>query len=145
MIVVDEQLQDHEIVAALQNWYRGRVTAVTALRPGTVIKDEVVPQLLRRQRQPTFVTVNVSDFWRVARPDKRYCIVAIDLPGSRAREVPDTVRELFRVPAFATKAMRMSKIIRVRARAVEYYGQDEQAHSLIWSGFDHSGGASSAR
>jgi hypothetical protein len=34
------------------------------LRPGTVILDDAIPELLRAVRQATFVTINVRDFWR---------------------------------------------------------------------------------
>jgi hypothetical protein len=134
MIVLDEHLQDVGIVAGFERWYPGQVGSVTALRPGSVIKDQAIPDLLRRQRQPTFVTVNVSDFWRVAKPDRRYCVVAVDLPGSRAAEAPDLVRRLLRRPEFATKALRMGKVVRVSTRVVEYYSADGQVHSLLWIG-----------
>jgi hypothetical protein len=132
VIVLDEQLQDEQIVAAFESWYPGRVVPITALRPGSVIKDDVIPHLLRRERQPTFVTVNVSDFWGVTNPDQRCCIVTVNLPGSRAGEVSSMVRRLFRLPEFATKAARMGKVVRVGTRAVEYYEAAGQVHSLLW-------------
>ena len=110
------------------------MTPITALRPETVIKDDNIPQVLRGARQPPFVTVNVSDFWRVIRPDRRYCVVAVGVPGHRAGEVPAIVRRLLRLPEFATKALRTGKVIRISARTVEYYGVDGQVQTLLWTG-----------
>jgi len=64
MIVLDEQLQGLELEDAISRWYHGAVLSVKQLRPGTVIKDEAIPLLLRRLKQPTFVTINDTDFWR---------------------------------------------------------------------------------
>ena len=47
------------------------------LRPGSVIKDEAVPTILCQHRNATFVTTNVSDFWRRAPAHARYCIVCV--------------------------------------------------------------------
>lgn len=63
MIVLDEQLLGYGLQANLSRWYRGTVTDITQLRPGTVIEDDAIPLLLRAVRQPTFVTINVEDFW----------------------------------------------------------------------------------
>jgi len=64
MIVLDEQLLGRNIEQELAKWYRGRVVFVTELRPDSIIKDEAIPELLRRQNRPTFVTINERDFWR---------------------------------------------------------------------------------
>lgn len=58
MIVLDEELQGLGLEEAIAAWYRGAVVLIKALRPGTVIKDEAIPGVLRRVRQPTFVTIN---------------------------------------------------------------------------------------
>ena len=57
-IVVDEQLRVDKVVEPLQRW----TTAcwLPDLRPGTVIKDDAIPGLLRQQKQVTFVTINVA-------------------------------------------------------------------------------------
>jgi hypothetical protein len=61
MIVLDEHLQGLELEDAIARWYRGTVVIVKTLRPGTVIKDDAIPTLLRRLKQPTFVTINYAD------------------------------------------------------------------------------------
>jgi hypothetical protein len=64
MIILDEQLLEHDIEANISKWYRGAVRFVTELRPNTIIKDDAIPQLLRQQNQATFITINEKDFWR---------------------------------------------------------------------------------
>jgi predicted GTPase len=49
--------------AVISRWYRGSVIIIKQLRPGTVIKDEAIPALLRRAKQPTFVTINHTDLY----------------------------------------------------------------------------------
>jgi hypothetical protein len=63
MIVLDENVHQQSIMDAVATWYRGRVVSITALRPSTIVKDEAIPPILRRVKQPTFVTTNVLDFW----------------------------------------------------------------------------------
>ena len=60
MIVLDEHLQGLGIEDSLGRWYRGQICIVTDLRPGTTIKDDAIPTLLRASREPTFVTLNTA-------------------------------------------------------------------------------------
>src|SRR5438876_6521042 len=87
MIVLDEQLQGLGLEHAVSRWYRGAVVVVTTLRPGTVVKDEAIPTLLRRCKQPTFVTINHTDFWRRIPADRSYCIVCLALTIEQAAQV----------------------------------------------------------
>lgn len=75
MIVLDEELQGLGLEEAISRWYRGSVILIKALRPGTVIKDEVIPTLLRQAKQPTFVTINHSDFWRRATAQQSFRLI----------------------------------------------------------------------
>jgi len=52
VIVLDEQLLGRKIDEAIAKWYQGPVLFVTELRLGTIIKDDVIPQLLRLQQNP---------------------------------------------------------------------------------------------
>jgi len=61
MIVLDEELQGLGLEEAISGRYRGPVLLIKALRPGTVIKDEAMPGLLREVKQLTFVTINYVD------------------------------------------------------------------------------------
>jgi hypothetical protein len=134
MIIVDENLHDQRIMEAISAWYPGQVVSLVTLRPGTVIKDEAIPTLLLKAVQPTFVTINVTDFWKKARPHSGYCIIAFALPKERAREVPDLLRRFFRLSAFETKALRMGKIIRLAPNRIRYYESDRRVQLFPWPG-----------
>ncbi len=132
MIVVDENLHDRRILVAIEAWAPGQVTSITALRPGSVIKDDAIPGLLRQVAQPTFVTINVTDFWRKVDPSNGYCIVAVALPRERIHEVPDLLRRLFRHPEFKIKAARMGKVVLLAMGRIEYYESDQQIKVTSW-------------
>ncbi len=131
MIVLDEQLLGRGLERDIAQWYRGTVQFVTDLRPHTIIKDEAIPVLLRRQAQPTFVTINERDFWRKVATDQRYCIVCFVLSDARVREIPLALRALLRRPELRTKAQRMGKIIRVTNNDLSYYTfSDRQVRTI---------------
>jgi hypothetical protein len=121
MIVLDEHLQGIGLEENIRRWYTGQVSVITALRPGTVIKDEAVPTLLRSASEPTFVTLNWSDFWQRTEPHEDFCLVSFNLPSSRASEISPLLRRLFRLPEFRSKAARRGKIARVDGERVSYY------------------------
>jgi hypothetical protein len=121
MLVLDEQLLGRDLETVLGRWYRGPVLFITDLRPGTVIKDDAIPVLLHQQRQATFLTINEPDFWRKVAIDARFCVVCFALPDSSAREIPNLLRAVFRLPAFRTKTRRMGKVLRVTHTTVSYY------------------------
>lgn len=89
MIVVDENIHSRAIMAAIAGWYRGRVISVTQLRPGSVIRDDAIPALLRQLNQPTFVTTNVDDFWLVVAPHPAYGIICLGLARERDNDAPN--------------------------------------------------------
>jgi hypothetical protein len=126
MIVLDEQLLGRNIEVEIARWYRGTVCFITDLRPNTIIKDDAIPQLLRRHNQPTFVTINASDFWNVVDADEHFCVVCFELPDSQAREISARLRALLGQQRFATKNARMGKIIRVTLGQISYYAVDER-------------------
>ncbi|MBI3795389.1 MAG: hypothetical protein HY268_00255, partial [Deltaproteobacteria bacterium] len=120
----DEQLLGRDLEQDIARWYRGSIQFIIELRPHSVIKDEAIPALLRRQSQPTFVTINERDFWRRVAADRRYCIVCFPLPDSRVREIPRSLRLLLRRPEVQTKAQRMGKILRATTEGILYYTVD---------------------
>ena len=125
MIVLDEQLLGRDIENQIARWYQGAVCFIMDLRPNTVIKDDAIPRLLQQENQPTFVTINESDFWRKAAITDQFCMVCFALPDSRAREIPARLRRLFDHSLFDTKKKRMGKMIRVAEQEVRYYGVDD--------------------
>ncbi|MBC8233311.1 hypothetical protein H8E77_27505 [bacterium] len=131
-IIADEQLNVQRVLLPIQRWTTA--LRITSLRPGTVIKDDVIPNLLAQEKQPTFVTMNIKDFWEPTLRDKRYCIVCMDVPDERQSEIPGLLRRLFRLPMFKTKANRMGKVVKVNNAGVQYYQLgDEELHSFTVS------------
>lgn len=126
MIVLDEQLLGRSLETEIARWYRGAVQFIVDLRPNTVIKDDAIPELLRRQNQPTFVTINERDFWRKVEIDSQFCVVCFTLSDARAREIPERLRALLRRPEFRTKASRMGKVVRIMEDKISYYAFDDK-------------------
>lgn len=121
MIVLDEQLLGRELEQAIAIWYRGPVVFITDLRPNTVIKDDGIPVLLRQQLQPTFITINETDFWQHIAIDQHFCVICCAVSDSRASTVPTLVRQLLRHPNFRNKAQRMGMVIRLTTTTAFYY------------------------
>jgi hypothetical protein len=133
MIVLDEQLLSYGVQASIARWYRGAVIDITQLRPHTIILDEVIPVLLQAVSRPTFVTINVADFWRRLAPDPRFCIVCCAVPHTRAQEVSELLRRVLALEPFRTRSRRLGKIVRVSRQQAQYYTSDTQAiHRVAW-------------
>lgn len=131
MIIVDEGIHAKSLMAAIADWYPGQVTSITALRRGSIIKDDSIPALLRTVNEPTFITINVSDFWLQVEANRRYCLMAFDLPKERAREIPTLLRQLLQLPEFKTKAARMGKVVRITPSMIEFYTSRDQIQTLV--------------
>ncbi len=107
------------------------------LRPGTIIKDEAVPLLLRQQKSATFITTNVTDFWRRAPADDRYCILCFPLPNERQADIPRMLGRILRHPEFGTRAARMGKVAQVSDARIEWYEtEDPTVRSSGWLWMD---------
>ena len=130
MIVLDEQLSADLFISEITRWYPGRVDTIQNLRPNTVIKDDNIPALLRSVSSPTFVTINVFDFWRKVQPHQDYCVVTIDLSQSAASPLPTILRNLFKKPQFSTKAARMGHVIRVQQEKIRFYSFDRRITTI---------------
>jgi hypothetical protein len=131
MIVLDEQLLAYGIQTALGHWYRGTITDITQLRPATVIPDDAIPELLRTVRQPTFVTINVKDFWRRLAPEHHFCVICFALPDQRVGELPALLRKVLAQEPFRTRRQRLGKIARVNTQRIHYYTADSWAVQVI--------------
>lgn len=130
MIVLDENIHDSVIKEAIGRWYSGQVLSVTKLRPQSKIKDEAIPTLLRGADQPTFVTLNVSDFWRHVAPSFSFCIIALELTQEQRFEISDILRSVLAHNLFKTKNSRMGKIIHWMPTYLEYYESNQQIHRI---------------
>ncbi len=125
MIVLDEHLQSKGLEEAIRQWYAGAVISVLDLRPATVIKDEAIPALLAQQNQPTFVTINVTDFWKRIPASDGFCLVCFALTSSEIIQIPSLLRRLLRHPDFDTKAKRTGNVIRITAQGnAAFYNTD---------------------
>jgi hypothetical protein len=134
MIVLDEELQGLGLEDAIAHWYRGAVLVIKQLRPDTVIKDEVIPTILRRAQQPTFLTINHGDFWQRIPAESSFCLVCFRLTADQAQEIPLMLRRLLRFPEFRTKRERMGKVASVSRRGIQYYSnRDKLIHILGWA------------
>ena len=131
MLVLDEQLSGRDLETLLGRWYPGPVLFITDLRPGTVIKDDAIPALPHQQRHATFLTINEANFWRKVATGDRFCVVCFALPDSRAREIPNLLRAVFRLSTFRTKTRRMGKVLRGTPTTTSYYtDRDRQVRAL---------------
>jgi hypothetical protein len=133
MIVLDENILGEIVIDGLKAWYKGKVVSINKLRADTVVKDDAVPTILRTVKQPTFLTTNVSDYWRKMPAHSAYCMICFDLPNERIPEIPRLLRRVLRFPEFKTKAARMGKILQVRHLHIDYYAVgSKQIFTLNW-------------
>jgi len=132
MIILDEHLYDPAIMADIAAWFPGQVIPLLKLRPASLIKDDAIPTLLRKVVQPTFVTINVIDFWKKVRPHADFCIITIALTQTQVYEVPNLLRRLLHLTEFKTKALRMGKVIHVTQNHIQYYESDRRIRLLQW-------------
>jgi len=121
MIVLDEQLEDVRLSEEITRWYKGAVIDLQQLRPQTLIKDDALPLLLRRVKQPTFVTINYTDFWNVMSAGPQYCIICFKLKTEQRFLVPGLLREILSLPEYSTRRARMGCVISWRNDVVEDY------------------------
>ncbi len=131
VIVLDEHLMGLGLDREVRAWYEGRVCYITELRPDTIIKDEAIPSLLLRERQPTFVTGDITGFWRKVKPHSNFCIVCFGLPAERWHRIPLLLRRLFRTEGFRTKRERVGKVALVTETTVRFYAVGQPSISEI--------------
>jgi len=124
VIVLDEHLKMQNLRVQILSYYRGRVCLIDELRPSTNIKDDNIPELLIQQNSPTFVTINSRDFWRKTGAHSKYCIICFAIDDLRIGEIPEALRQLFKLQLFRSKAQRMGKIIRISDAGIKYYEKD---------------------
>ncbi|HTY24898.1 MAG TPA: hypothetical protein VMC85_17335 [Desulfomonilaceae bacterium] len=111
MIVLDEQISNQQMIEAIGGWYRGKTATIAQLRPGTVILDDAIPALLRKESQAAFLTVNVNDFWRKVKIDHRFCVICF--AGDDVYRFPALLKALFRKPQFKNRKQRAGHVFRI--------------------------------
>jgi hypothetical protein len=131
-LILDDQLNVRVLLAPLQRWTS--VERLQGLRPGEVILDDRVPEILRTLSKPTFVTID-EDFWDVRWCDPSYAILHFALRNDQQKNLPALLRALFRLPEFRTRAQRMGKVARVSAATVEWWQFPKASlHHRVWKG-----------
>jgi hypothetical protein len=116
--LLDEHLSRTEVLMPLRRWTTAQ--KIEDLVSDETLKDDRIFQILRNQKQPTFVTLDAGFFYRRYR-DRRYCIIYFVLLRQEQSRLPRLLRQLFRLQEFNTKAARMGKIARVSGEKVEFW------------------------
>ncbi len=130
-IILDDQLFDVEVLIPIARWIT--VQRLRDLRPSEVIKDERVPELLRRLRQPTFVTIDMG-FWNRGLRDNKFCILCFALQNDEQDQLPELLRRVLRLPEFRSKASRMGKVARISTIDIQYWElRSENLHRMRWN------------
>lgn len=133
MIVLDEQISDENLRHEFR-WYPGRVVFLKELRPGSVIKDDMVPVLLSRAREATFITINANHFWGRVLASRRYCVICFHLVAEKVSALPGLTRGIFALPNFRNKSNRMGKVVLVKSAEIRYYAVgSRRTFHLTWS------------
>ncbi|MGI8786911.1 MAG: hypothetical protein ACR2HG_04020 [Pyrinomonadaceae bacterium] len=123
MIILDEHLSLPLIAEEIEKWYQGSVKNLSELRGASVIKDEGVPELLLKVKNPTFITINYTDFWRKIEAHQGYCIICLKLDSNRSLELPNRLREILKNLELKTKRARMGKVVSARG-VINWYSVD---------------------
>lgn len=123
-LVLDDQLDIQVILPELP---RG-LTALRlqSLRPGEIILDDRVPELLLGLKQPTFITID-RGFWHRRLCHSQYCLLYFVLAKDEQEQLPGLLRQLFHLPEFRTRSARMGKVARVQKRRVTFWCSGSKA------------------
>jgi hypothetical protein len=66
---------------------------------------------------------------------RAFGVACVALTDSRAKEVPDLLRALFRLPGFRTKAPRMGKVVRISSAGTSFYSADDPSVRAVQAHF----------
>lgn len=121
-LVLDDQLDVQIILPELT---RITVVRLQSLRPGELVLDDRVPEILRTLKTPTFVTID-RGFWKRRLCNSGYCILYFELLSEDQKLLPGLLRRLFHLPEFRTRAARMGKVARVDQTVVTYWGEGKK-------------------
>jgi hypothetical protein len=117
-LILDEQLDAQLLLPAIQRW--ASVKPLPEVRPGELILDERIPQILLTLQKPTFVTID-HGFWNRRFCHPNYCILCFALPDDQQEQLARMLRDLFKQKGFTTRTARMGKVARIGSNHVHYY------------------------
>src|SRR5947209_8656110 len=96
-LILDDQLNLRKLLPALETWIT--VQRLQELRPGELILDDRVPEILRTVKQATFITID-QGFWAQRWSDPSYAILYFALRSDQQDDLPALLRALLRRPEF---------------------------------------------
>lgn len=117
-LVLDDQIDLLVVLRPIQRWITAQ--QLRDLRPGEVILDDRVPEILATIRQPTFITIDAG-FWDRRLRSDNYCILYFALRYDQQKSLPQLLRAALHHEAFSTRARRMGKVARVRTGGIDYW------------------------
>lgn len=130
LFVLDDHLARVAVRERVLRWATARY--VRDLRPGEVVKDDRILDILRTLRTPTFVIVD-RWFWNRDHRNPGYCLVFLALRGREHTRAPELLRRLLRLPEFRTRAARMGTVVHLGEEHVRWWQLgDEAEHALQW-------------
>src|SRR5258708_6196456 len=109
-LILDEQIDLQVVLPSLRRWTS--VKPLQDVRPGELVRDDRIPEILLTLAKPTFVTID-HGFWdrRLCHPE--YCILYFALRNDQQEFLPRMLRALFKQTGFNTRASRMGKVARI--------------------------------
>jgi hypothetical protein len=117
-LILDDQLDVTEILPPISKWITAR--RLQDLRPGELIRDERVPEILMTLKAPTFITID-RGFWDSRLCHPKYCIVYFDLRDDQQELIPGLLRGLLRRAEFRSRSNRMGKVCHISTKAIAYW------------------------
>lgn len=130
LFILDDHLARVAVRERVLHWATAQY--VRDLRPGEVVKDDRILDILRTLQRPTFISVDHS-FWNRDHRDSRYCIVYLALRGRDHGRAPDLLRRLLRLPEFRARAVRMGKVVHLGEDHVRWWQLGDQTeHAVYW-------------
>ena len=127
-VILDEHLGSTEVLEPLRKWITA--TKIEDFAPDETLKDDRIFQILRKQKQPTFITLDAGYFHK-HRCDRRYCLMYFVVPRQQQNRIPAVLRQVLRLSIFKTKAARMGKVVRVSEGKIEFWQVGSERKSIV--------------
>jgi hypothetical protein len=122
-LILDDQLDVTEILPSIRKWITAR--RLQELRPGELIRDDRVPEILLTLKSPTFITID-HGFWNARLCHPGYCVLFFALRDDQQQLIPGLLRALLRRAGFRHRGDRMGKVVHIGAKGISYW-QFQQA------------------
>jgi hypothetical protein len=128
--VLDDQLSASAVLEPIAGWLSA--CRLRDLRPGQLIRDDRIPEILLTLRQPTFITID-GGFWDKALCHPGYCIIYFPLRDDQQGLLVELLRQALRRPELRTRRARMGKVARLSPARIQYWQfAAAPLHTLSW-------------